>query len=138
MLINKNHSKALGLFDSLEEAVEYTEDFGFDKAQADILVDHMNQPTDAAELHFREGRIFAAFDLLLESPATYAKCLQYIISELRRLVSCGVKPEDVAEEAAHLFSYVERISEAYQLTEYDNMLVRSPQIWSHSMTDILG
>ncbi|KAK7678070.1 hypothetical protein QCA50_019011 [Cerrena zonata] len=118
--------KAVELFDSLEEAVEYTEDFGFDEAQADILVGHMNQPTDAAELHFREGRIFTALDILLESPhdaSIFSLCLRYIRAGLWRLISFGVQPSKVIDEAARYFSYTRKVSECYSLTDYDNMQI---------------
>lgn len=122
----EQHRKATELFDSLEKAVEYTEDFGFDEAQADIFVGHMNQPTNAAELHFREGRIFTALDVLLESPydtSTSALCLRYIIAGLWHLISLSVQPSKVMDEAAKYFSYAKKVSQWYSLSDYDTMQV---------------
>lgn len=105
----------------------YTEDFGFDEAQADILVGHMHQPTDAAELHFREGRIFSALDLLLELPcdaSIHAQCVQYIMAGIWRLYPVGVDTSKIVDQVAELFSYARKVSCKSSLLDYENMQVR--------------
>ncbi|TCD62368.1 hypothetical protein EIP91_006977 [Steccherinum ochraceum] len=57
--------QATRLFDSLEDAMEYMEEYEFDVARADLF-ERSGRLTEAAELHISEGRVVKAISLLLK------------------------------------------------------------------------
>ncbi|KAK0232752.1 hypothetical protein IW262DRAFT_1259998, partial [Armillaria fumosa] len=92
---NNQMIKARELFDSVEEEVEYLEERDLDLALVDVLV-REGRFSEAAELHYSEGRKEPAIELFLrqtEDKAALRRAQECILEELWHRISFGVNPE---------------------------------------------
>ncbi|KAK0506583.1 hypothetical protein EDD18DRAFT_36674 [Armillaria luteobubalina] len=92
---NNQMIKARELFDSIEEEVEYLEERDLDLALVDVLVGE-GRFSEAAELHYSEGRKEQAIELFLrqtEDKAALRRAQECILEELWHKISFGVNPE---------------------------------------------
>ncbi|PBL01521.1 hypothetical protein ARMGADRAFT_984178 [Armillaria gallica] len=99
---NRQMIKARGLFDSVEEEVEYLEERDLDLALADVLVDE-GRFSEAAELHYLEGRKEQAIELFLrqtDDKAALRRAQECILEELWHRISFGVDPNDIRSDPA--------------------------------------
>ncbi|PBK79680.1 hypothetical protein ARMGADRAFT_118281 [Armillaria gallica] len=92
-----NHQmiKARKLFDSVEEEVGYLEERDLDLALADVLEEE-GRFSEAAELHYSEGRKEQAIELFLrrtEDKAALRRAQECILEELWHRISFGVDPK---------------------------------------------
>ncbi|OCH88979.1 hypothetical protein OBBRIDRAFT_757238 [Obba rivulosa] len=93
--------EAIALFESIEEALAYMDDYGLDIAQATVL-EELSRFAEAAQLHLSEGRTLEAIRLFLldgsaESTERASRC---ILDGLWRHLSLGltVSPEVTRED----------------------------------------
>ncbi|KAI3622615.1 hypothetical protein WG66_015967 [Moniliophthora roreri] len=91
------------LFETSEEALEYAEERDLDIARGDILVAHLRL-SEAAELHWSEGRPMEAIDLFLKegSSESVGRASQCIIEELWQRISFAVRRDAVCADAITL------------------------------------
>ena len=92
-------SKAKKLFDTYEEALEFTEDYDLDVARATLL-ESMGRLSEAAELHLTEGRQLQAISLFLkdrDDPNSQRRARECILQGLWGHISFGVPRESFLE-----------------------------------------
>ncbi len=65
VLSNLNCRRATNLFSSLDDALEFMDDYGFDTARATLL-EGIGRIAEAAELHLAEGRTIIAIRLFIQ------------------------------------------------------------------------
>ncbi|KAL4254519.1 hypothetical protein ABKN59_003247 [Abortiporus biennis] len=85
--------KATKLFDTVDDALDFMEDYEFGIARADIL-QQSGRIEEAADLHLQEGRINKALSLYLSdsrNPASLKKAQGCILDGLWKLLSFDVK-----------------------------------------------
>jgi hypothetical protein len=94
------------LFDSYEDALEFTEDYDLDVARATLL-EAVGRTTDAAELHFAEGRTFKAIRLLLDSHDAKSNLLasRYVLDGLWQNMSFGMPFDESNEVVSRLLDF---------------------------------
>lgn len=117
----------LGLFQCPEEARDYAEAFGFDRAEAEIL-EKMGEVKEAAALHFREGRYTDALHLLLSAPVLQEEiqelCVLYLLKGLWRFLSIGIEASDnLPSEAKSLLQLTEKVVDVCAPDEHDRLQV---------------
>ncbi|KAK0478174.1 hypothetical protein IW261DRAFT_1482258 [Armillaria novae-zelandiae] len=99
---NRQMKKAHQLFDSLEEELEYLEERDLDIALADLL-ETMGRLSEAAELHYSEGRREEAIELFLretENKKALRRAQECILEELWHRISFGVDPRVICSDPA--------------------------------------
>lgn len=97
-------SKANQLFDSIEDELEYLEDFDLDVSRA-LLLQKMGKFEDAADIHLAEGRTLDAITLLLmdkNNEHSIRRGYHCILQGLWEKVSFGVKDLDRIEQVVRL------------------------------------
>ncbi|PBK59143.1 hypothetical protein ARMSODRAFT_1027641 [Armillaria solidipes] len=97
---NRQMIKARKLFDSVKDEVEYLEERGLDLALVDVLVGE-GRFSEAAELHYSEGRKEQAIELFLrqtEDNAALLRAQECILEELWHRISFGVNPEVIRSD----------------------------------------
>lgn len=93
--------RATKLFDTLDDALEFMEDYGFDVARATLL-ERDGRLTEAAELHLVEGRLLQAIELLMqdwENENSRQRAEECILSGLWGYLSFGVTPKEGYEQS---------------------------------------
>ncbi|KAH9931251.1 uncharacterized protein B0H18DRAFT_929734 [Fomitopsis serialis] len=93
-LRNRKIKQARLLFDSDEDALEYMDDHGLDRAQV-MFLEQLGRLSDAAQVHLDAGRIAEAIPLLLKdygSADAAVKASHWLLDGLRRKLSFGIKP----------------------------------------------
>ncbi|SJL05199.1 uncharacterized protein ARMOST_08565 [Armillaria ostoyae] len=93
-------TKARELFDSVKEEVEYLEERDLDVALADVLVE-ARRFSEAAELHYSEGRKEQAIELFLrqtKDKAALRRAQECILEELWHRISFGVDPKVIRSD----------------------------------------
>ncbi|KJA29102.1 hypothetical protein HYPSUDRAFT_32443 [Hypholoma sublateritium FD-334 SS-4] len=96
--------KANQLFDSIEDALEYLEDFDLDVSRASLL-ENLGKFGDAADIHLAEGRTLDAIRLLLmdkDNEHSIRRGYHCILQGLWEKVSYGVKGLDRIEQVVRL------------------------------------
>ena len=129
------NSKATKLFPTLNDALEYMEDYGFDVARADLL-EKAGKLVEAAELHIMEGRTIRAIELLLQDPddaRAIPRAIGYIRDGLWKCLSFGVKPS-VCREAPdsildHLIRLAEEVMQSSSLPQKVRVQVGFKLLW---------
>ncbi|EEB95922.1 hypothetical protein MPER_05033, partial [Moniliophthora perniciosa FA553] len=91
------------LFETSEEALEYAEERDLDIARGDILVAHLRF-SEAAELHWSEGRPMEAIDLFLKegSSESIDRAGQCIIEGLWQRISFAVRRDAIRADPTTL------------------------------------
>ena len=98
------HRKANQLFDSIEDELEYLEDFDLDDSRA-LLLENLGKFGDAADIHLAEGRTLEAIRLLLmdkDNEHSIRRGYHCILQGLWEKVSYGVKGLDRIEQVVQL------------------------------------
>ncbi|KAK7034640.1 hypothetical protein VNI00_012282 [Paramarasmius palmivorus] len=88
------------LFDTVDEQLEFCEDYDLDVAKASLL-EAKGDLIGAAQLHIEEGRISDAISLLLkdkESEASQSKAAECILEGFWNLGLFGLSPERAAQD----------------------------------------
>ncbi|KAL0573766.1 hypothetical protein V5O48_008193 [Marasmius crinis-equi] len=96
----ENDRAANELFDSVDEELEFCEDYDLDVAKATLL-EAKGDLAGAAQLHMEEGRIMDAISLLLkdkDSEASQGKAAEYILDGFWGLGLFGFSPEKFARD----------------------------------------
>ena len=131
------NSKATKLFPTLDDALEYMEDYGFDVARADLL-ETAGKLVEAAELHLAEGRTIRAIELLLQDPAdprALPRAIKYILEGLWKCLPFGVKPSASRElpncMLDPLLRLVDEVMDSPSLSEHDRTEVSLDISWHH-------
>ncbi|TBU42438.1 hypothetical protein BD309DRAFT_866309 [Dichomitus squalens] len=91
-LREKQIRKAMELFESDDDALEYMDDYGLDLAQAQFLED-TGRFEEAANVHLREGNTLEAIRVLSmdrSNEASLKRALDCLLDGLWRNLSCGV------------------------------------------------
>ncbi|KAG7450843.1 uncharacterized protein BT62DRAFT_1001658 [Guyanagaster necrorhizus] len=97
---NRQMKKAHELFDSPEEELEYLEERDLDIALADLL-ETMGRCSEAAELHYFEGRREEAIDLFLreaENKSALRRAQECILEELWHRISFGADSRAICSD----------------------------------------
>jgi hypothetical protein len=105
------YSKATQLFSSVDEELEYLEDFDLDISRAAVL-EKLHKYEAAAEIHLREGRTLEAIRLFLideNNQAAIQRGNVCILQGLWEHVSFGVKKFCKPEEVARLLTLASKI-----------------------------
>ncbi|KAF8807162.1 hypothetical protein BYT27DRAFT_7189247 [Phlegmacium glaucopus] len=108
---NGELDKATQLFNSVEEELEYLEDFDLDISRAAVL-EKLRKYEDAAEIHLLEGRTLEAIRLFLMDGSNQAAIQRgngCILQGLWEHVSFGVKKFFKPEEVARLLALAAKI-----------------------------
>lgn len=109
--INLFYSKVTQLFNSVDEELEYLEDFDLDISKAAVL-EKLHRYDDAAEIHLREGRTLEAIRLLLmdrNNQTAIQRGNACILRGLWEHVSFGVKKFCRPEEVSQLLTLASKI-----------------------------
>ncbi|KIY72674.1 hypothetical protein CYLTODRAFT_449643 [Cylindrobasidium torrendii FP15055 ss-10] len=128
--------KGLRLFKSTELALEYLDERGLDVARATVL-EARGDVSEAAELHYSEGRREQAISLLLSANDSGAvqKGIKYLIDELWRYYSFSITASTLLEdektqELLHLARTVDYAKaakgDAYKLAMF--LAIASPSV----------
>ena len=110
-LINLYYSKATQLFDSVDEELEYLEDFDLDVSRAAVL-EKLHKYEEAAEIHLLEGRTLEAIRLFLmdeNNQAVIQRGNTCILQGLWENLSFGVKRSRKPEEVTRLLALASKI-----------------------------
>lgn len=105
-----SNSKAQGLFTSSDEALEFTDQFGFVTARAKLL-EECHRHAEAAELHIQEGRLEEAVRLLLlpdDTDGVHRAC-ECILHGLWNIMPLGTRLAYDSPEVRRLFDLVSRL-----------------------------
>ncbi|KAK0207964.1 hypothetical protein DFS33DRAFT_396866 [Desarmillaria ectypa] len=97
---NRQMKKAHQLFDSLEEELEYLEERDLDIALAELL-ETTGRLSEAAELHYSEGRREEAIGLFLreaENKSALRRAQECILEGLWHKISFGVDPDIIRSD----------------------------------------
>ncbi|KZV61209.1 hypothetical protein PENSPDRAFT_693623 [Peniophora sp. CONT] len=110
--------RASQLFDSVEEKLEFTEEYDLDDVRAELLED-AGRFSEAADLLMQEGRTMEAVDLYLRdefSPGSLDKAKDCLLECLWSRLSFGVAPDPVNKTAftslKALFDRLKRLQQA--------------------------
>lgn len=93
--------KAVRLFSSIDEQLEFARDCDLDVAEVSILVER-GQFFEAADLHIRENRMLDAVEVLLKnktSKEATQRASQSLLDALWNVLSFGVLPTELDKES---------------------------------------
>ena len=110
-LLYISRSKATQLFNSVDEELEYLENFDLDVSRAAVL-EKLHKYEEAAEIHLLEGRTLEAIRLLLMDVNNQAAILRgnaCILQGLWEHLSFGMKRFNKPEEVARLLALASKI-----------------------------
>ncbi|KAF8974058.1 hypothetical protein BDZ97DRAFT_421872 [Flammula alnicola] len=113
--------KATQLFDSVEEQLEYLEDFDLDVSRA-ALLEKLGKFQDAADIHFAEGRTLEAIRLFLmdeNDETSIRRGYHCILQGLWEKASFGVKSLDRIEEVVRLLALASKVKSLGMLDSID-------------------
>ena len=107
------YRKTVTLFETLEEGMEFIEDYGSNGSRADIL-EKMGRYSEAADIQMLEGNIGSAVRLFLlaknvESSRQAAHC---VLSRLWELFSFGA-PLGINDEALELLRLCSKVDQSH-------------------------
>lgn len=105
--------KTIALFDTLEEGMEFIEDYGSNNSRTDIL-EKLGRYSEAAELHMLEGHIEDAVRLFLLAKNVDAsgQAVACVLSRLWELFSLGA-PIGRNEEAIELLNLCSKLEPSH-------------------------
>lgn len=112
----------MDLFSTLDEALEFLEDCGFDASRAELL-ENAGRLAEAAECHLSEGRLVKALDLLLEdssSPSSRKRAEECLVEGFWQQLSFRLVVNDAynpGSELGELYAISARMLQKQVLSE---------------------